>query len=261
MNKLELILEYMRKYQARYLAGEHYNESMEEVGNKAEPEDEIYYFVSALMGYTDFVKCVTEKNFKIIEQKELYHGYDKHTHGANFVWDFNFHFGKGEYGQGTYFSTDYEDAMSFTGGYRRDETRVLKAKVLPSKIVKYSQLKSLAENKKTDGINLSDEAIERYNAIIEFIDSLENNDDKALMNKLLFEHPKNFSALAVLLGFDIIENDHRPDFFHGKHFIILNRGKLIVSQKDVKTLLRKSGEKYQGLEFLTTELSELFENS
>ena len=253
MNKLDLIFSYIREYKFCY----NNNQSIDEVGNKIEPINALYYFVSDLLGYSDFVKCVTEKDFQKIEQKELYHGYYEHSHGANYIWDFNFHYGMGEYGQGTYFSTDYEDAMSFTGGFTRDYTRVLKAKLLPCKVVKYSDLKNLVENDKTDGVTLTDDAIENYNQIIEFIDSLQSDDDKNLMNDLLFKNIKNFSSLAMLLGYDIIENDHRPDFFHGKHYIVLNRGKLIVSQKDVKTLLKKSGENYKGFEFLTTNLSEI----
>ena len=95
---------------------------------------------------------------------------------------------------------------------------------------------------------------------------MKNQEIKNMLTNAIFKVPGvnasfnglgDYSTLAVILGFDIIENDMKHEFFDGKHYILLNRKKLVVPESEFKVIRKKAKENYEDIGYKTISLSEL----
>lgn len=253
----DLIQSYISECDKRYFDDYMHKYMQDSEGNLGELENELFYFVTDLASYGGFPKVLKNDDFIKLDRPLLYHGYDKHIHAASYLWDFRFHYGRGDFGQGTYFTSDYDDAKSFTGGYKWDSSLVMSAKILPSRVIKYSMLKKIADPNNSDIGELDDSIVERLNKLYELIQSIEDERTKKLIYNGIFKVKNDYSTLAILLGFDMIENDLRPDFYEGDHYILLNRNKLVVNEKEAKVLFKKAKGDYKDIKIVPSTLEEL----
>jgi len=263
-DKLQLLYDYILDYDRKFFDGE--IENCDDWANNRNPKAEIYSLASFLYEFNGFPKILTNEAFDGFNSAVIYHGLAKHEHGANYLWDPMYHMGHGNYGGGVYFSTNFDDASVFTCGLFKDDTKIITAKLNSNKIIKYSVLEKIMQSLKLPNLNKDFSLAEDLNLrddikkrLVEFKTFLrekyrENRDDAWDFIYLLSQ---NISALGVVLGVDAIENDDRPDFYRGKHIIVLNREKLFVPEKCAKTIFEKSGGEYSNVNYQITELSEI----
>ena len=263
---LFLIEEFAKGYLERVNNDLDYASSRDAKGNKRNFENELFTYVSMLASYDGFPSILKDKDFEVLDRKLLFHGFSKHRHGASYILDFAVHNGNGDFGQGFYLTDSYDDAKTFTGGEKWDKSLVLKNKVMPAKAIKYSALREIANNSslELDGFDLETQT--NITKLNEFVSSIENQEIKNMLTDAIFKVPGvnasfnglgDYSTLAVILGFDIIENDMKHEFFDGKHYILLNRKKLVVPESEFKVIRRKAKENYEDIGYKTISLSEL----
>ena len=267
ISNYELIFNYITAYKDWYEDMQSEINNTDDWGNKRNPKTELFAYTSALWGYNGFPKIVKTIDFNKINKQELYHGLQNHAFGANYLWDPVFHVGEGNYGSGMYFSTDFDDARSFVGGFYKDDTKIITAKLNcdSSKIVKYSTLVNICEFLlgKPNEFNLSmicEDMNQRLVELIEFLNSIDSPENYIKVERFKMLLKDNPSVLGVILGADAVHNTSRPEFFTGKHIIVLNREKLIIPEKCAKTIFKKGGIDYKDINYVLTNVDELIGN-
>ena len=263
-NNLELMFKYITEYKDRWFNDPDGDmKSFDDWGNKLDPKTELYAYVAALYGYNRFPNIVKDSDFESIQATKIYHGLENHQHGANYLWDPVYHMGKGNFGSGMYFSTDYEDARSFVGGMFKDETKIITAKLSSKNTVKYTTLCKIADHFLDDQLFFHDEVLlsfqmrENFLKLEEFLNHKDNQDyhmDVVGFKMLLSDNP---SIIGVLLGADAVLNDDRPEFYCGQHIIILNRNALIVPEKCAKIIFQKSGREYCDAQYTLVSIDDV----
>lgn len=204
------------------------------LNNTCLEDSKLFRFVVDYFGFNKFPVVIPTKTFNKNYIKEFYHGFKEYEYGANFLTDWNYHYGNG-YTDGFYVSDDEEVAKTYTGGFPFSQSNglILRIKPFSGKFTTISEF-----NKYIRGsADCEDENVKnQLSKINEFYDySLNNGEDKQLLNDFYNCFVYNPSTFAVYLGFDFCIDDS----FHN-HLIIFNRGAVCVPEADAKRFLKKS---------------------
>lgn len=209
--------------------------------------------------YRRLPNIVCDDDWNVRNVETLYHGFRSYDHGAAFLTDFRYHYGYGR-SQGTFFSTIENEALVYTWvnihneneNINSDKGKILKCKVMSVNGTDYNYIRSLAvhalETPQRDYLEeFKDEDIKKIEELQKFCfkDNLTSQD---------FEDYENFyryiltnqDIFALYLGYDFLTKDKAKDV---KHYIVFNRGCLVVPSSEVKKFCDKS-DNYKGLEYI-----------
>lgn len=239
--------------------------------NENIPCHKLYYFMCDIRNFGGFPKILDDEKFeKLIEiQPVMYHGFEEYEHGANYLWDFYYHYGDGFYGGGFYATSSKKEAINYTcNDVRINNDRVLSLVVNSKNYIKYDELTRLMNcllEGDADGYIplLRDDNF--YNSIQEkqehkileekrakmfkdWVEYIYSNFKEVKRHELINDLSSNIGVLAVYLGFDYMtrKNNH---VHHSDHNIIYNRNAVVVSESEFQKFMDNSGEKYKGLRF------------
>jgi hypothetical protein len=212
--------------------------------------DVLYQYMIDLSGYNAFPQVYPSGDYKNLCGPELYRGVTDKEHAANFLADFNYHYGTGTQNNGTYFSDRKvcakpytQPAMVIEEDCEDVEDKIFTIKMAPTTrfvdddfinhdvgaailLRDTSQVKSIVGRDKR-----------RLDALINFVDTISDADQ---VEKFLFYLQQDSSKMAIYLGYDgLIQT------FKYMHYVVLNRGKIIVSQKEYDRVCNQS-KNYKG---------------
>lgn len=204
------------------------------LNNKGFEDSKLFRFVVDYFGFNKFPVVIPTRAFNKNYIKEFYHGFKEYEYGANFLVDWNYHYGNG-YNDGFYVTDDEEVAKSYTGGFPTSQSNglIMRVKPISNKFSRISEINAyIRGNSNCDDENVKNQLLK----INEFYDyALRNGEDKSLLNDFYKCFIYNPSTFAVYLGFDYCIDDT----FHN-HLIIYNRGAICVPEADAKRFLSKS---------------------
>ncbi len=184
-----------------------------------------FNYMIDLLNYNSFPAVVRNDEYAKSKSVPLYRGVESPEHNAQTLADFDYHRGIGVRGCGLYASMDFNEVYTC---YANDPYSILEFKLdSGSYLASYNGLrKILNELISVDDFDKIDSPQGDLHAIYDFIKSLPNN-DRAFFIALLDKDP---SKLAMLLGYDAVD----IDFHNSNHTIVLNRGKMVVSESEYK---------------------------
>ena len=197
------------------------------------------------VSYTDLPQIVSnEKYSKLagfyfnylginINGSELYRGVREIDHHANLLFDEEYHKGIGDVCNGLFSSNIYDKAALY-GGQDSNNDCVLKFKAPEMKIVDDETLiidiTRVFQNQSP--------SIESHQQILEeikkFTFSIKNPEHQSAFFNMLLNDP---SLIAILLGYDAVYEHNFPAY------AMLNRGKIVVSEKEYERICKESGRR------------------
>ena len=207
--------------------------------NSGNKRDIFCFYLIDYFGKNNPPKIVSSDDFSKIPSEVLYHGFVKYDHAANFIWDHTYHYGEGIRGCGFYTTTDYDEALDYTFSCKSP----LPFKIKSDSVVKLEELDfiklALLSNTESEAIKnvLGEEKFKKYNALIDFVN--QKIDGKYFLGYFT----SNTSSLAAYLGFDAIIEEYKSK--PCKHVIVLNRGALVVRDKDFESFMQNASDKYK----------------
>ena len=285
MTELELIFNYYKQKQIEeneLKSSDDYdfnnNYELDFANNLNNAGNKLYYLLSDLRGFGGFPSVISDEMFKSRDnlgdgKSFVFHGFSEFEHGANYLWDFYYHYGEGYYGSGLYFTDNFSDAFYYTKndeGVSKD--RVLKAFINSDNFICYTDLSRLEQcilNRcllnepgeyiplvKDESEYVSQEQMEKHIELEEkravmfenLIKYLNENFNEEERHELVNEIATNPSILAVYLGFDYMTRKN----YHGdesNHFVVYNRKIIEVSESEFEKFMDNSGENYKGLRY------------
>lgn len=176
-------------------------------------------------------------NFKYlgtnIQIKELYRGVREINHHANLLCDEEYHSGIGDACNGLFSSRNYEEANLYSSKNSKYNC-VLRFKVPEIKIIDDTTLKTdvsqIFENKEP--------SIEGHKQILEEIKGFTLSiPEQKYQSAFFYSILNDPSIIAILLGYDAIYEHNFPAI------AILNRGKIVVSEKEYERICNDSGHR------------------
>ena len=206
-----------------------------------------YSYMIGLRGFDKFPMFLSNDDYDNLEKRKIYHGFKEFEHGASFLTDWNYHYGTGG-AIGTYFSDNKEEALEYAR-HVSDMTDGAPDKILESKIISSNGIEHLnllhisdyiknSRDMNLDELRVSSSVKNKILKFIEFKNQF-NQNDKDFQNFMkVFQVP----MLGVYLGYDYIYYDSITD---NKHFVILNRSAIAVSEKNFYWFTDKS-KSYKG---------------
>lgn len=213
----------------------------------AEREFGIQAFTQILkaVGYTAFPEIVSDEKYSKlsgftfdylgvhVQGSELFRGVRDIDHHANFLCDEEYHTGVGDACNGIFASSTYDKADLYSDKSSNRDC-VLKFKTPEMKIIDDDTLK-IDLTRIFDG---HEPSVESHKQILEelktFTLSIKNKNHQEAFFSMLLNDP---SILAMILGYDAVYDHNFPAF------AILNRGKVVVSEKEYERICRESGRK------------------
>ena len=262
--ELDIIFKYYKKLRDDYNSGEFVDKTYEqdEACNYNTIMDKLFYFIIDLRGYNKVPLVVSdeefEKDLRENTRKTVYHGFEEFSYGANFLWDFYYHYGDGGYGAGFYTTRDSMETLSYTANKdRADENKVLKMIINSKNGVNIAEIEALARNLTYNmnaeynrdlvvgedvyngEMNLSDSEAEEFiqrektrremfKALCEYI--REHFPSASENDYLTYGLFSNASILCAYLGFDYATRVGRDS----EHFLVFNRGVVETSESEFK---------------------------
>lgn len=197
------------------------------------------------VGYTTLPEIVSnEKYAKLsafhfdylgmhLKGSELFRGVRDIDHHANLLCDEEYHTGVGDACNGLFASNMYEKADLYSSKNSKCDC-VLRFKAPEMKIIDDDTLKVDI----TRVFNGEDPSIKSHKQILEelknFTLSLKSPSHQEALFYMLLNDP---SILAMILGYDAIYDRNFPAF------AILNRGKIVVSEKEYERICKESGRR------------------
>ena len=193
------------------------------------------YFVDFTQN-NGFPKVISDKEYKHLDRKELYHGFSKYNHGLKLLSHWKYHYGTG-FINGIFFTENpemaYEYTIAITGNDQgiRDRNRVLKIKLDSNKGIEYSTIKYYSDMAKNfEATESDDKDIQSIYEIQKFVDGIEDmTSAEEYLNTIIKP-----STLAVLLGYEYI---NALD-----NIVVLSRQSLCVSETMFNTFLTNALE-------------------
>lgn len=212
---------------------------------------QVFAFATDLVHNNAFPEVVSDKAYKNLNSTPLYRGVNSIDKHANLLVDYDYHYGDGLYATGIYASKSLKEAME----YAKNKNDVLRFKLSDdAKVVDF--------NGDYDGAMISNlysaivwhpnqTAIERFNELNKDVDLdkldpemkqniltiLDYFNDKDKMFDFTMDIFDNQSTVATLLGIDAV--------VLGNSMLILNRGKMVVSESEFKRVTNRS-KLYKG---------------
>lgn len=189
----------------------------------------LYRFVVDYCDYNKFPVVVPTRVFNQNDMIELYHGFKEYDFGANFLTDWNYHYGNG-YTDGFYLTDSEDVAKSYTGGFPNTQSKglILKTKLLSDKIARISEIHGFVRAFDHDTILLRG-----YKNMLDYEEQKINNPDIDALNekieKILKENGKEYEQDYIL---DIDDENIRNKLYNLKDFYI----KLVGSGEDKMVL-------------------------
>lgn len=195
-------------------------------------EYKAFAFAVNLSDFNGFPRIVGNAEYKELPQQQVYRGVESPDHVAQLLVDWDYHHGDGFRFSGLYCSAD-EHVV------RRDYTNeeklenMLRFKISDdAKAITSRELASL-----TDAL-MSGNKEGQPKELVEIIDAFnELDDEKRFVAKCIIGNAP--SILAVFLGYDVIAIS-RPKLAVQNNFAILNRDKIIVSQREFNRVCKAS---------------------
>ena len=215
----------------------------------------VFGYMVDLKGFNKFPALLKDINFIFRKGRTLYHGFKEFDHGAQFLNDWNYHYGIGVRSSGFYLTNLKMEAKTFTvpidSGRFADGSKIMSFKLSSKKGVKIETLdyyKSLIEEGKTQFAFEEDR--EKLTELYTFFNELKPK-KKPKTTKEEFKNIflKNLGNIAVYLGYEYIVN--KPQNFNdlkgyiGTYTIVLNRGALVADQKENEIFIKNSN-KYEN---------------
>jgi len=213
-------------------------------GNRIHLSDLMSAYMQEYFCETMFPVKVGNEEYNDIVGVKLFHGFKDFSHGANFLWDYDRHYGYGIYGGGFYTTTSKADAYDYTKkDYEKNEDKVIELKLISRNIVNYDDILELSRYlSNTDDVTfkraytgLSDD---KKANLDEFMSFLESTNDPEFKKNIL----NSASNLALILGYDAIW--HKKKINDDYHFIILKPDKLVVSKSEFDRVMTAAGGSY-----------------
>lgn len=240
----------------------------------------LYYYLSDKRGFSAFPKIMSDEDYLTVDNNhknlfnlkgnEYYHGFEEMEYGANFLWDWYYHYGEGDYGNGFYMTSDLDMAMHFTkkmfSNTKKAKERVLKAKILSDNCIPYSELTELNYflvlgekdgyqkilKRKMSKQNFDDLELERekqkarrFEELVEFSFNIKDETMQKMWIKAFTNNP---TAMGVYLGVDYCLRGISMKNLE-ENIIVFNRACLGVLESEFRRFMDNSGEKYLGLSY------------
>ncbi len=195
----------------------------------------------------EYLKLPQKKSLEDLKNQEFYYrGFTEKIYIEKFlVEDANeFFVGNGNFGQGIYSSKDKQIALNFTySNFKESEDRILKFYLKDPKIIHYIDIVrrslvmfSIIYSKNDPDYNVKKSSLsERAQTFIDFIENSNKEEYNVVVNLL----NGNTSAIATILGYDAIDLSETPD--REPNYLILNRGKINVLNRDFAQFISKGG--------------------
>ncbi len=203
------------------------------------------YLVDAL-GFNALPNVVSDIQFSRVPTRTLYRGTPDINNHANLLVDFDYHKGCGVQGSGLYASDSYWHANEYANEIK---DFVLKFKLCPStKVIHFNKMHQiecalLGDFETQSGYAIDDQgiragindtAIKNYKTLVDFCRAHKNDMG---FEKFILGNFDNFdSNIALFLGYDA---------FVAGNFVVLNRGKIIVSESEFNRITSMS-KNYKG---------------
>lgn len=201
--------------------------------------DDIYKYMTALAGYDNLPQVVSDKKFGTYKTKCLYRGVKDLKHAENMLCDHDYHHGRG-YTNGIFTAIRKDDAMYYTydpdtydtyDASKRNPENVITLKLTSGNSINYKLLEFFAEEiKHGNFVGVEKDTKAKLMNFVNFVNGIK--DDRQCF-KFLHIFMLDLSKLAIYLGYDSIIDD--------KGYIILNRGKILVSASELERI--KTGAK------------------
>lgn len=209
-----------------------------EIGN--EDADDIFKYMVALNNFNKFPRIVSEKYFKILKSQKLYRGVPKISYAKNLIADENYHHGRG-YTNGIFTVKNKQESLPYTVPFDLNKPfdsllqkpeNTFEIKLSECNKIPYFLLEYIAENiKSTSIMGLDGHLKEKVLNFLDFVMSIQ--DDAECLHFLeIFMH--DLSKLALYLGYDCVTD--------GKYTIILNRGKIVISDTEFERIEKGTQE-------------------
>ena len=212
----------------------------------------MFCYLIDLVGFNERPQVVSNFNFARLGTKKLYRGSRSVDHLANLLVDFDYHKGDGNPGPGIYAANNFDYAARF---YASGGNPVLTFKLSPdTKVIERNHLSNIQACiahdifVRTSGytytteekLNLSEIAKQNYRSLVDF--GRQHKDDPGFrkFHYSVFAEPDAINNIAVVLGYDAVLAGQFRD-----NYIILNRGKICVSQKEFSRIT-KASRLYKG---------------
>lgn len=194
------------------------------------------YFVN-LCKANRFPQVLSDDDFDELKTPIEYRGAREIDHHANLLCDYDYHYGYGIYGSGTYITDDLFRARKYAYN-NATNVMVFKfiGKVLDKKHIRTYEkfLFNLIDEKPQDVIIEDAEDKRKLEIIANYYYHIKSNKDKEFFKYLIIL--KDYSIIPLFLGYDAIDNNC---------LIILNREKIVISQSEFDRITSAS-KNYKG---------------
>ena len=195
--------------------------------------------------YTSLPQIVSDEKYKKlagfyfdylglqIKGTELYRGVREIEHHANLLCDEEYHTGIGDVCNGLFAANTYDKAALYKGQDTNLDC-VLKFKAPEIKIIDDDTLKidlSRVFDSKEPSVESHKQDLKK---VKKFISSIKNSEHQDAFFYMLLNDP---SLIAILLGYDAVYEHNFPAI------AILNRGKIVVSEKEYQRICEASNHK------------------
>ena len=236
------------------------NKNIEEYHTAMNTSKLMFGFVSDMMGYSNMPQIVPDKEWESIEAPLYFHGFSEYDYGAEFLTNYNFHYGNGSLllkgdVNGFYLTDKAARAMRFTS-HNLDDDNVSFDKILPLKIkpdVKTCNITELYEDcmffytgiinqtSKDDNLkNLSNLYKTEFSQLwdaIENVRGVASDRDFSIFCESLLLNP---TTVAMLFNIEFVKDVKHSSFLLPYDFISLNRSNVLVSESYAKKFFEKS---------------------
>lgn len=211
----------------------------------AEQEFKIQAFSQMVkfVGYTDLPEIVSDEKYSKLagynfdylgmsfKGTELYRGVREIAHHANLLCDEEYHTGVGDACNGLFASNMYDKANLYSSRNSKFDC-VLKFKAPELKIIDDDTLK-VDITRVFEG---QEPSTHSHKQILEEVKNFTLSiNDPNYQSAFFYTLLNDPSIIAILLGYDAIYDHNFPAF------AILNRGKIVVSEKEYERICRESG--------------------
>ncbi len=209
-----------------------------------------YKYVVSVFDFDKPPKIVSAKDYKALNKIELYHGYEKYFHGAEYL-SGNEVFDFGWIPSGFYVTADRPFAYYHTGRYEnhiKEEKdtlkKVLSVKLNTEKICHFNYIKCIREKIQAgDFDDFPEQDNEKIWELINFALTIESDAERLEFVQLFLE---NYSNLAILLGYDAMYGGFagydEDDEQNPAEIEVLNRGIVTVKQSKFDWFLKRAKE-------------------
>ncbi len=200
-----------------------------------------------LYHYNMLPKVIADDEFDNLSSKSIYRGVKNINYHANILCDYNYFRANQLIGCGIYFSKHFDCAKKYTktDDKEQNEDNIMSVKLNSEKIINISKL--LSYKAYLQGIyfgKIPEKDREKLDFLINFINNIKNNKYRILFKKM-FTDFDDYSKIAIYLGYDIVTDNSignlcTKDDKDSDIFIVLNRGKILVSKSEFDRICNAS---------------------